>query len=233
MPALDPNSMFIWLPKVVAAGVPHPRTIMMEVDRRKLTDCFDPDEATDENLLKSIAEASEAFGYPLFLRTDLASGKHSWERSCHVPSRDLLFPNLSGVIEANELAGVLGLDYAGLAFRELLELDATFTAFDGMPVARERRYFAEAGAVQCRHAYWFEGAIERSWSPKPPDWKERLAILNDESTDPPELAEWASRVTALLPGAWSVDFACLRDRRHWVLIDMALAHQSWHPEHLS
>ena len=231
MAALDPNSMFVWLPKVVEAGIPHPRTVMLEVDRWKLTNCFDPDEETDAALLRTIAETAEAFGYPLFLRTDLASGKHSWNRSCYIPSREVLIQHVGGVIEANEMANVVGLDYAGLAFRELLELDSTFTAFDGMPVARERRYFAAAGVVQCRHAYWFEGAIERSWWEKPPDWKERLALLNDESTDPPELAEWASRVTRLLPGAWSVDFACLRDRRHWVLIDMALAHQSWHPEH--
>ncbi len=231
---MDPNSMFIWLPVVERLGIPSPRTVLVPFDREAIQPVFYGEEAPRaKEEMEKLAVAAAAFGFPLFLRTDLASGKHGWTRTCYAPDLASFVQHAFGVAEFNEIADLAGLDWTGFALREFLELESTFTAFDGMPVARERRYFAEGGVVKCRHAYWFEGAIEGSWRPKPPDWKERLAILNDESTDPAELAEWASRVTHVLPGAWSVDFACLRDRRHWVLIDMALAHQSWHPEHLS
>lgn len=229
---MDPNSMFIWLPKVQEAGIPSPRTVMVDYPREVIAPVFDGEPTPDlERYMATLVEAASAFSFPLFLRTDLASGKHTWTETCYVPSLDVLPQHAIAVAEQNELAGFFGLDYAGFAVREFLELDATFEAFKGMPVAAERRYFAEEGQIRCHHAYWFEGAIESSWREKPADWKERLAILNDEASDPPELTKWASQVTRLLPGAWSVDFARLRDRRHWVLIDMALADASWHPEH--
>jgi hypothetical protein len=42
------------------------------------------------------------------------------------------------------------------------------------------------------------------------------------------LGTHARKVSAELPGAWSVDFA-LGENGIWYLIDMALAKDSWHP----
>jgi hypothetical protein len=230
MNELDRNSMFIWLPAVEACGIPFPKTVMLRAPRELLSPMVDGGTLDDE-LLGRIKEVAGAMGYPLFLRTDLASGKHSWRETCFVTKADDLLLHLYRLIEENEM---FGLEYGGLAFREYLELDSTFKAFLDMPVSAERRYFAQDGKVLCHHPYWPEDAIDHSWREKPADWKERLALLNDEDGedgDPDDLTRWASMVTTKLAGAWSVDFARLRDRRHWVLIDMALAEESWHPEH--
>lgn len=226
------NSMLVWLPKVQELGIPHPRTVYVPFPHTAISPIFDGEPAPElDDYMKALCDAASSFTFPLFLRTDLASGKHSWVRTCFVPSLAELPQHAINVAEQNEMAGLFGLDYEGFALREFVELDATFKAFDGMPVAAERRYFAENGVVKCSHPYWFEGAVAQSAQTLPEDWRERLAILNDEQGDPDDLARWASAVTRLLPGAWSVDFARLRDRRSWVLIDMAHAEDSWHPQH--
>ena len=229
----DPTSMFNWLPVVEGLGIPSPRTLLVPFDREAVGPMFYGEDAPGAGTeMAKLCAAAVDFGFPLFLRTDLASGKHSWSRTCYVPDAESLVAHAYEVAEFNEIAGLFGLPWTGFALRELLHLESTFTAFDGMPVARERRYFAEDGSVLCHHPYWPEEAIEEGWSrPRlPDDWRERLALLNDESDDPSSLGEWAGAVTKTLGGAWSVDFARSRDGRWW-LIDMAVAGQSWHPEH--
>lgn len=226
--------MVTWQGAVESLGIPHPRTVFVPFAADVLRPLFYGEPAPDlEKHMAHLINAAKGFTFPLFLRTDLSSGKHSWLKTCYVPSLEALPEHAIAVAEQNEMADLFGLEYEGFALREFVELDSTFTAFDGMPVSAERRYFAEGGKVLCHHPYWFEDAIERGdWrGALPDDWRERLAILNDERGDPDSLALWASAVTKLLPGAWSVDFARLRNRRDWILIDMALADSSWHPEH--
>jgi hypothetical protein len=252
---MNPNSMSIWLPVVEKVGVPSPRTLLVPVDAEVLGSWMDgPDELEPDRherlvvLLEELRQHASAFGFPLFLRTDLASGKHSWQSSCCCPDADSFLSHLYEVIQFNELAGLTGLDYSAIAFRELLPLESAFTAFDGLPIARERRFFVEAGeGVVCHHPYWVEDAVEEGDPAAAdrsifysddiyqvelePDWRQLLAELNDERRDPPYLGHWASAVVDLLGGSWSVDFARAVDGR-WYLIDMALAAESWHPEHV-
>lgn len=236
MADVDPNSMFVWMPAVELAGVPHPKTRLWRVPHEKLSEWANgaplPVEIIED--VKRVAfELAQEVGWPLFLRTDLASGKHDWERTCYVPNEVALGQCLWGVVEANEIADIFGLPYEGLALREFLPLESTFKAFRRMPVAVERRYFTTAGkGVECHHPYWPDGAIEQGWHEEslPEDWRERLAALNDESKDPPYPAHWAAAVVDLLGGSWSVDFAKTTEGK-WFLIDMAHANQSWHPDH--
>lgn len=228
--ATDPNSMFIWLPVVEAAGIPSPRTEMVDVGPGPLTGILDGNPLPHP---EPIIQAAERIGYPLFLRTDLASGKHSWRETCFVTQPERLLNHVYAVVEFNEMAGVIGLNYTGLALREYVELDSPFKAFQEMPVARERRYFAEEGKVLCHHPYWIEDAIAAYGAHRPmlpPDWRQRLADLNHEGDEVGQLTEWAEAVSASreLEGVWSIDFAHTRDGR-WLLIDMALGAMSWHP----
>ena len=228
--ATDPNSMYAWLPAVAKAGVPSPRTEMVYCGLQPMVELMDhkPLPNTDE-----IIAAGERVGYPVFLRTDLASGKHGWDDTCFVPRPDLLLRHAFAVIEFNQVVNIIGLDCVALAFREYVELESSFKAFCGMPVARERRYFAEAGKVLCHHPYWIEDAIGNYGAPHqpmlPPDWRQRLASLNREGPEITLLSQWAARVSSELDGAWSIDFAHAKNGR-WLLIDMALAAESWHPE---
>jgi len=59
-------------------------------------------------------------------------------------------------IEDNEMKFWMSEEYPPAAFmvREFLDLDASFKAFGGLPIAREWRIFASPEKVICYHPYW-------------------------------------------------------------------------------
>lgn len=243
---MDKNSMLYWWPKVKHIRVPKPETIIIEIGYRQLLQMLDLDgKPLFREIREKIIAVAEQLGYPLFVRTDMASGKHDWENSCYVASRDQLWRNIYRVVEFNEIADILGLQPEALVFRKYVPLEASFKAFYGrMPVARERRYFVRDGKVECHHPYWPEGAISE-WEDRtadlralglgsienlPPNWRELLAELNTETTEEVKvLTAYADEIgQAVGQGYWSADFAKGRDGV-WYFIDMAEGHRSWHP----
>jgi hypothetical protein len=132
------------------------------------------------------------------------------------------------LFEFNNCAGVFGLPFIGVAIRELIRLQVGFTAFYGkLPIGAERRYFISDGAVVCHHPYWIEAAIQK---PTIKNWKRVLADLNEEHyTEVALLTEYAWEIAQQFEGNWSVDFCRGTDGKWW-LIDMATAHNSWHPD---
>ena len=228
---MNPNSLLVWFPKVEALRLPRPRTKIVKVGWRFLTNLYDG-KRLSANTVSEIKEAAEEIGYPLFMRTDLVSAKHSWRDSCYVPSQDDLLPHIGALVDFEGCCFMMGEPSSAIVLREYVPLSAAFTAFQGMPVARERRYFAEGGKVLCHHPYWPQGAIEEAHHSDalPDDWKQRLAAINEEDeAEIAELSGYAEGITSVLAGAWSVDFAYASAGK-WLLIDMALAAQSWHPE---
>jgi hypothetical protein len=227
---MDKTSFFYWWPKVKDLGVPVPRTECVDIGpqfRRDMLANFDGKLDHLPEWDKQVREAAARIGYPLFLRTDLSSGKHGWRDTCFVPDSASLPFHVVQVVEWNELAGVMGLDYRGLVLREYISLEAPFTAFAGLPIARERRYFVRDGKVVCHHPYWPEDAIER---PSEEDWRELLAELNEESeAEIMCLSNYAGAIAGVVDGYWSVDFAKAQNGL-WYLIDMAVGEESWHPE---
>ena len=227
---------------------------------------------TIEDYWTKIANAAKTVGYPwfpIFLRTDLCSGKHSWKDSCFVPSRNPIAPigpsatrrlteHIQEVIVCNETAGIIGLPYEALVFREFIEMDWKFKAFHGdLPISPERRYFIKDGSILCHHPYWAEGAVQdgimtkEKWEelathfdsiPKPlpghtncfipNNWQELLAEMNDEPFDEVELLSGYALIVATHPELesdfWSIDFCKARDGT-WYLIDCALGEKSYHP----
>lgn len=220
-----------WWPKVRGASVPVPRTEILEFGLRPLYCLAYPEDETDlaeaKRVLEAVRAAARAFGYPLFMRTDQASGKHDWERSCFVASEEALPLCLGGLIEANELADLAP---EAIVIRQYIPLESAFTAFWGnMPVTKERRYFVQNGRVLCHHPYWPQDAIRFRPGQEPPDWREKLAELNRETPDEVELLSgYATRLGAVLPGYWSLDFARGKDGI-WYFIDAARGELSWHP----
>ena len=167
----DPNSMINWFPAVQASSALYPRTIMVRLDHKKV--CYalvDGDKSTEEDIKKVFDEAmiaGESIGYPLFMRTDLSSGKHSWVDTCFVASIKDIPQHIYNLVEHSFLADMMGLNCEWLVLREFLPLKHSFTAFKGMPVAREYRYFAKGDTVLCRHPYWPEDAFEDGFHQPP------------------------------------------------------------------
>lgn len=224
---MNRNSALIWLPAIEAAGLPTPQTIIVPYDHHACASIFDGESSPEFNrLTDAIMNAGRTIGFPVFIRTDLSSAKHSGIDAICV-SADGHNQPIFETLEDNEMK--FWMEREGpkaFLVRKFLELDAPFTAFLGLPIAREFRFFADENGVLCFHAYWPEETIKR---PSCSNWKELLAELN--STPPPDsLAIMAVRAaTACGGGRWSVDF-CKDVRGKWWLLDMARAEDSFHWE---
>lgn len=226
---MDKNSLLYWGPKLVGLQLHVPRTEWVEIPHEVLRRYMDDQKALDTYREKIISTAAK-IGYPLFLRTDQASGKHNWKESCFIPDEESLFSHIYRVVEFNFIADILGLPCEALVFREYIPLEAAFTAFDEMPIAKEYRFFIRNRRVQCFHPYWPEGAVAESWTPLPDNWRKLLHLQNNMTgQDLALLTAYAHRVTKRFNGYWSIDFAHAHDGR-WLLIDMALGEQSFHSQ---
>lgn len=236
----EENSMCWWWPRIKHTAVLKPATEIIDAGDELLEffwvlmGCFEGEakgdtvaEPQEPAWMDDVLVAADALGYPVFMRTDLASGKHDWKSTCFVPDRNAVHRNFFSLIEENVNADIVGLPCRALVIREYIEPAATFTAFWGeMPVGRERRYFVRDGIVECHHPYWPEEAIH---NPSRDDWREQLALLNRESEDEKAfLADCAEQLAQCLPGYWSLDFMQGADGKWW-FIDAALGNDSWHP----
>ncbi len=224
---INKDSMLYWFPLIKDLDIPQPITEITLLTEEEL------DTAHNEQIAKSLLKRIEKiitqnFQLPVFIRTDLSSGKHYWEKSCFYNGTRELWMHLWEVIEFNLCADVMGLPFEALAIREFIPMDSKFTAFSGnMPVNPERRYFVDKGKVLCHHPYWFEEAIRH---PSLENWREILEKVNIEDKQEVKfLTDYAQRVARVLSGFWSVDFCKAKDGR-WILIDCATGERSWHPK---
>ena len=214
---LNRESSFVkWYPKIKDLDIPMPKTIIVKVP-------------TSE---EEIEAKVEEIGFPLFMKTDMVAGKHHWDDMCYVEDLKYLDHQIELLVDHHcfidwELAP---LPIEALVFREYIELNSYFKAFDGTPIAKERRYFIDDGKVICHHPYWPVDAI-RFWKvDEPVNWKDMLMELNEESEDEIDLlTKYAELVASVLKEDWSVDFAQGKDGT-WYLIDLARKDISWHPD---
>lgn len=259
---INRTSMHYWWPIVSKLDVPMPKTVFVQTSpfgtmsfiQSILVGILEEDETKRtkfEEIVKLVEKAGEEVGYPFFLRTDTASGKHGWKNTAFVMKKADIPRHILNTAEDMELKDILGLSYKSLVIRQWLELDWRFKAFHGeMPVSRERRYFIREGKVQCHHPYWIEEAIEQAHEGEggmlfgniymhhrlPSNWRIQLAEVNTEIPEEINLLMgYAQNVADTLAeqgdlNYYSVDFACGRDRKTWWLIDMAEGERSWHQE---
>ncbi len=219
---VDRNSMLLWYPRVKDLAIPQPKTKMIYFGFETMVKWI---EAKIPDRYQEIIYKAVEDKFPVFLRTDLASGKHSWEKTCFVASKDLLMRNIGELLVDNAISGLVGLRFNALVFREYIEMDSRFTAFWGkLPIGAERRYFVRNGRVEEHFPYWPEEAITDA---SIGNWKEVLAELNRED-EVELLTDYAGKVGSVLDGYWSIDFCRGRDLK-WYLIDCAAGDDSWHP----
>lgn len=227
------TSLLTWFPILRNMEIAQPRTEWVRLARTaswKWLDAETPDELDPE--LKSAWMLCQLtgirIGYPLFLRSDLVSGKHAWKDTCFVEKPEDLFSHIFAVIEENETAGPLGVPFQAMVFREFIELEWRFKAFWGeMPVARERRYFVKDGEILCHHPYWPPDSIIK---PSVENWQDLLQELNHESDlEVIKLSAYARQISQVLPGYWTLDFAKAKNGK-WYFIDAAVGYISFHWE---
>jgi len=217
-----------WFPVVQRSGVPYPKTVLIEegIDLRDLISALDgQDPVTLGALVGRVDHASrEVGGVPFFLRTAYLSGKHEWKNTCYCDGLIKIGRNIIGLVEATAMADQpLGC----FVVREFLKLQSLFTAFDGMPVAREFRVFIRDGEVLHVQPYWPPQSIRK---PSNASWRSLLGWLSDLSAGDKAFLENRAR-SIDIEGFWSMDFA--QDvKGDWYLIDMARGELSylWYPD---
>lgn len=213
-----------WFPIIEAAGLPVPKTVIIE-SPDGLIGCLDDRKPEGwEGFIRELGDTADAMGYPCFLRTGQGSGKHQWRDTCYVERRDVLGQHVYNLIEWSVLAGPIGLPTDVWVVREMLPVEvlAYLREYGGMPLVREVRGFIRDGEVICQHPYWPKGAIVRGGgSESLYKAASSLTVVEDAAVE-----ELLWRVGQAIPGAWSVDV--LDTKRGWYITDMAEAERSWH-----
>jgi len=210
------NSLLYWYP-IVKDVAPTPKTAWVEVK--------DPLDIDFDELVEKVHElALELGGYPVFVRTDHFSGKHEFENTCYVRSKETLRNNLVNLVDFS-FAHDLPLN--AIVVREYVELDWKFKAFFGrLPIAPEVRVMIKDHDIDEWFFYWPEDAIRH---PDKENWRELLNEMREIARSEREIfCKIAKSVAKVLDGYWSVDFARTK-KGEWILIDMALGEVSWRP----
>jgi len=235
----EKNCMSYWLPKLFEMKVPIPKTIMVDMNKvdknfvgaiRKIFWMKKPNKEDRIALTKFrhvLERMGHKIGYPLFLRTGQTSEKHEWSETCFIKSQDKLLKNAQNIAEYSIMKDMKGGFPINIwVARELLKTAPAFTAFGGMPIAREFRYFVEDGKILCRHPYWPQEAFKGLGTDK--DWKLKLAAMNKLKSDEREKLDiLAEKIARKFEGAWSIDFL-QNDKLQWYIIDMATKADSYH-----
>jgi hypothetical protein len=233
---MEENSMLYWWPKIEKLKIPKPKSTIILLNDEEKEKYQELDEVgfLSDRLVQEVTKAADSFGYPVFIRTDHYSGKHSWERTCFVPSREEIKQHLFELGGDSLCAGLFGIPVNAFVVREYIQMDELFKAFHGkMPINPEIRFFVKDKKIICSHWYWIWEAIQKGTHQNllPPDWRQRLengrASITEEEKE--LLDKHALSVADHIEGAWSVDF-CRAKNKAWYLIDMANAAESWHQD---
>lgn len=223
---MNKTSMNYWYPKIRHLDIPMPKTEIPVTkniqDWWSLLDGEDPLSEDEKQLIRDAA--IKVGGYPVFMRSDLCSGKHSFEQTCFIQNEEDVIRHIWAIVDENCFCDC---NMESIAIREYIPPAATFKAFRGLPIAPERRYFVRDGNVVCHHPYWIEDAIQ---NPNRSDWRDLLVLMNDQQQidEVDVLTGYAEQIAQELGGDWSIDFVLGLDGV-WYMIDMATAMQSWHP----
>lgn len=220
------NSLLFWYPKICHLGIKTPQTDWLLLNDKEKKEYWEGDSCN----VARINQFIKCFNPPIFVRTDQASNKWMWQKSCYIENYDNLNSQIFEIICMNRIADMMGLPIEAIVVREYIPMAEKFRAFYGMPVNPERRYFIYDGKVLCHHPYWIESSIKFFNIDEPENWKHLLKEANDETKEEIELLSfYASQIAEVMEGYWSVDF-CLSQNGEWILIDMANGYESWHPD---
>lgn len=236
---MNANSALYWLPRIEAAGLPVPKTVVVPYDHQKvLLGMYGESEVGPP--IQEVLSAAKPLGDVVFIRGDQTSSKHSGPGGYRFRTAEA--EKLARLLcwNVEDAEGKLMFEDCQEAFlvRKWLDLETSFGAFgygpegsEPHPIAREWRFFADRDGVICHQPYWPARAIDGQTTEA--DWEAKLRHLNrDLSPAEEELLSGmavAAATACPLAKSWSVDFACDTSGKWW-LIDMAVAAASYHYE---
>jgi len=233
---INPNSAVHWIDAAEKAcefgEVRTPETEIVEFDFMDSLSILDGDPAPDGIPIGELDTAACDLGWPVFIRSDLTSAKHSGLDAVQACHADDVMPVVDSIMRD---CARKSMQPSAFLVREWVDIDDAFTAFDGLPIGTEFRVFAGPEDVQCAHYYWPEDSIQKP-SLSDGEWQAAREELADVALPSAvrltaqEAARHANKHDLLDPmEIWSVDFA-LDENGDWWLIDMAVGADSWHPD---
>jgi len=230
---VDITRLSYWFPKIKTAGLPVPRTAIIEATKTetdgmyRLLDGVKPGKNA-KALIERVRVAADEMGYPCFLRTDHTSGKHNWEKTCYLASPDSLATHMVEIIVFWECVNMFGPPCDVWVIREFLPTMPVGVCryYGNMPICREFRFFVNGPEVKCWHPYWPLEALEQG---NPQYYSNFDYAEFCQTPDIEKITELASAAGAAVGGEWSVDV--LETSRGWYITDMAEACKSYHHEH--
>ncbi len=217
------NCITYWLPKLIEAGLPVPKTKIVTTSAPLCVLCDGDTPDGWRTFLDEMLEAVREIGTPCFLRTGHTSDKHNWKNTCYIAEADtsLVGQHVFNLVEFSE---IYDLPSDVWAVRELLPTTPRFYAFRGcMPIVREFRFFVRDAKVTCFHPYWPPKSIRDA---SVDDWGRRLAGISVLGIEFNHVCSLATRAGEAVGGEWSVDV--LETTRGWYVTDMAAAQRSYH-----
>lgn len=232
---MNPNALSYWFPKIEAAGLPVPKTMIVQMPTLVWEGILNtingepaPSGSNPLAFFDEIAAAADKLGWPAFLRTDHTSHKHNWKNTCFLANRDDVPDHVFEIAELSELAGfAVDLSWNRWAVREMLPVRhlGVCRGYGDMPVVREFRFFVADGKIQCFHNYWPDAALAEGdveWFALPEEHK------TYSRADEVLMRDMVTAAAEAVGGDWSIDV--LDTRRGWMITDMALAEDSFHME---
>lgn len=232
----DRTSMEYWFPRIEAAGLPVPKTTFVTMTDEMQHELYDlvaegrEPKGISDPFIAELGAASEAMGYPVFLRTTHTSGKHGWETNCYLTAPVHLKRNVCSLIEFSEIVDMMGLPWKIWAVREFLPIDpvGVCVRYGNMPINREFRFFVDEGKVRCFHPYWPAVPLLDGHAVFTVRRFSYAEFCYLDEADLTTLTSLAERAGAACGGSWSIDF--LWTEAGWYLTDMAEAEKSFHWE---
>lgn len=227
-----PDTLFVDLTPLNIYEIANERDDVSDAELEELAQC--PAEWDAEQVQRAV----DYIGYPAFIRTDTDSDKHNIEDAGRISSSDIshIDTTVDQLIRgAAGHSGMMGAPrFNFFAVREWININSSFTAFDGTPIGPEVRVFARNGNVECHHFYWpfnkdrmvnaVDGEYDLDAELQVEEMQVRIGCAMDDF-----LRDAAAEISTYFDGYWSIDFA-YTESGDWYAIDMARGDDSWHPE---
>lgn len=162
-----------------------------------------------------------------FIRSYYHSAKHE-RKIGHVNTNTPFFIIMELIKEIFESSLMKDIPVSGLAFREYIELEHNFIAFNGLKIAKEMRAVIKDGTVKLI-PYWPEYAMQ-FFKEEPKGWQQELKqLMTFSKEDKLEIVRQARILSKPLlkhHDFWTVDFAKGVDGKYY-FIDAAIGETSW------
>jgi len=228
---MDKSSFLYWYPKILGK-LETPRSVIIPFSTQNAVQILSGNEDALSDLVDTVISElrKNHISFPVFFKTDFYSAKWYWVDTCFINSKNDLEKNIASLLSSNQDDDCRPIN--ALIFKQYIQPETKLSAFNNMPIGKERRYFIENKRVLCHHPYWEENSLEFFNKDYPEDWKDILHDLNAEDDSEIETLTRKSELFARLiddDGYFSIDFM-QGIAGNWYVIDCAEGHKSYHNE---